>query len=178
MPDEQGNQGQGEPGQDGGETPENWEQFLEGQPEGVRTLYEAHTQGLRSALQSEREQRSDLARQLREATGQLEEGSEAREALERLNGQLESAQRRADFYEEAARPEIGCTNPRLAFLGAQEVEAFDRRGNVNWERLKEQFPELFGQSRTPPANAGSGTGSDAPRDFDINAAIRAATGRR
>jgi len=164
MPNETqgGSQGQGEPGagqgqQEGG-TPESWDAWLEAQPQEVRALYETHTSGLRSALQSEREQRDDLARQLREATGALEEGSAAREALEQVNVQLEAAQRQADFYAEAARPETGCTNPRLAYLAAQEIDVFDRRGNVNWERLKEQFPELFKKQGPAPTHGGEGSG--------------------
>ena len=140
----------------GGGTPQTWDQVVEALPEGQRALYEQHTQGLRSALQSEREQRQDLAKQLREATQQLEEGSQARQQLEQLTGQAEAASRRAAFFEEAARTETGCSNPRLAWLAAQELDAFDRRGNVDWEALRKQFPELFGkQTQTPPGNAGS-----------------------
>lgn len=164
-------------GQQGDETPSSWEKYLEGQSEEVRGLYETNVSGLKSALQSERDQREDLAGQLREATGALDEGdSEAREALERITGELEEAQQRADFFAEAARPERGCSNPRLAFLAAQDSELFDRRGNVNWETLQKNAPELFGEKKTPPSNAGSGTGGELPEDFDMNAAIRAAAG--
>lgn len=108
-------------------------------------------------MQSERTQHQGLARQLREATQQLEQGSETRQQLEALSGQLEAAQRRAEFFEEATRPENGCTNVRLAFIAAQEVGAIDQRGRINWTALREQFPELFKQKTTPPGNAGDGT---------------------
>jgi len=170
---QQGNQGAGS------ETPPpTWETVLAALPEEQRKLYEQHTQGLRTALQSEREQHQDLARQLREATGKLEAGSETRQQLEQLTGQIEVANRRADFFEQATQPEIGCSSPRLAWLAAQEVEAFDRRGNVNWAVLKEQFPELFGQGtkKPPPGNAGSGT-SNPPAKQGMNAFIRQQAGR-
>ena len=179
MPNE--NNGQGDPGenQQGGDgtSPESWETWLESQSEEVRALYEEHTSGLRSALQGERQQRSDLARQLREATAALEEGSEARTTLEQVTAELEVTERRAEFYEQATRPEIGCANVRLAYLAAQEIDAFDRRGNVNWERLKEQFPELFKQTRAPAGNAGTGTQASPGGDGGMNAIIRRATGR-
>lgn len=185
MPPESNNQQ--DPGQEdpqdnqtpeqGGETSQTWEQVLATLPEEQRQLHDTHTQGLRSALQSERQQRQELTRQLREATQQLEEGSQARQQLEALTNQLETAERRADFMEEAVRPEIGCTNPRLAYMAAQEIEAIDRRGRINWDALKQQFPELFkSQQKTPPGNAGSGTGQ-APTGKDMNAFIRTAAGR-
>ena len=171
--DQQGNQGAG------GETPAaTWETVLAALPEEQQGLYNQHVQGLRTALQSERDQHQDLARQLREATQRLEEGSETRQQLEQLTGQIEVANQRADFFEQATQPEIGCSSPRLAWLAAQEVEAFDRRGNVNWAVLKEQFPELFGQAtkKQPPGNAGSGT-STPPAAQGMNAFIRRQAGR-
>jgi len=170
--DQQGNQGAGSG------TQPTWETVLAALPEEQRGLYDQHVQGLRTALQSERDQHQDLARQLREATQRLEEGSETRQQLEQLTGQIEVANQRADFFEQATQPEIGCSSPRLAWLAAQEVEAFDRRGNVNWAVLKEQFPELFGQGtkKQPPGNAGSGT-STPPAAQGMNAFIRRQAGR-
>lgn len=163
------------------QTQATWETWLASQAEDVRTtvtpLYEAHTQGLRSALESERGQRRDLEKQLREATAKLENGSEARTKLEQVTAQFAEAQKRSDFFDEAVRPEIGCAQPRLAYLAAQEIDAYDKRGNVDWELLKKKFPELFRQPRptAPPANAGSG--GTPPPAFDMNAALRQAAGR-
>jgi len=57
---EENNQNQNQdPGQD---TP-TWENVLEGLPEESQVLYEGHTQGLRSALESERRAHKDLASQ-------------------------------------------------------------------------------------------------------------------
>ena len=170
------NETNNETNNDQGNETRTWEAVLEGLPEDVRALYDEHIQGLRSALDAERGQRRDLARQLREATQGLEEGSQARDALESVTARLEAAEQRAAFFEEAARPEIGCTNPRLAYLAAQEIEAFDRRGNPNWDVLKKQFPELFRKTKTPSANAGSGA-DQTPKGGDMNAFIRRSAGR-
>ena len=67
----------GAQGQQGG-TPATFEAWLAGQADEAKSLYEAHTQGLRSALETERQQRKDLAHQLREATKGLQEGSAVR----------------------------------------------------------------------------------------------------
>jgi hypothetical protein len=185
MPGTEGNQGQqgnGEQGQQGqgqgeGGTPETWEAVLEGLPEDARSLYESHTQGLRSALESERGQRRDLARQLREATEALEEGSDARTQLESLTQAAEAAEQRVAFYEEAAGQ--GVKNFKLAWLAAQESDAFDRRGNVQWERLQEEFPELFqAKQQSAPGNAGAGTNQAPGGGADMNAIIRRGAGRR
>jgi hypothetical protein len=173
----QGEQGQGEQGQGEGGTPATWETVLEGLPEDARALYEGHTQGLRSALESEREQRKNLARQLREATEALEEGSDARTQLETLTQTAEAAEQRAAFYEEAAGQ--GVKNFRLAWLAAQEIDAFDRRGNVQWESLKEAFPELFQVKQgSAPGNAGAGTQQAPSGGSDMNTIIRRGAGRR
>lgn len=177
MPNETNNDAGGSGGQQddqGGGTP-TWEQVVEALPEEQRALYNTHTQGLRSALQSERDQRSDLARQLREATQQLEQGSAARTQLEQMTAQLDQANRRAEFAEAAVRPEIGCTNVRLAWLAATEIDAFDRGGSVNWAKLKEQFPELFAKQGPPPGNAGAGNNTP-PQTTGMTQIIRRAAG--
>lgn len=173
MPEDNENNNQGE-GEQGDETL-TWEQVVEGLPEAARAVYETHTQGLTSALKSERSQRKDLAGQLREAMGKLETDSKARDALEGVTEQLDQAERRVAFAEEAVGR--GVVNPRLAWLAAQEVEAFDRRGNPNWEALKKAFPELFRKAGPPPGNAGSGAGKEAPPAAGMNAFIRRSAGR-
>jgi len=171
----QGNNGAGGAGQTG-QAAATWETFLQQQPENVKTLFDVHVTGLKSALQSERDQHKDLAKQLREATEKLEKGSDARKELEALGGRLEIAEQRAAFYEDAAKPEIGCVNAKLAWLAAQEIEAFDRRGNVNWESLKKAFPELFRTGGS--GNAGSGTGgTGTPGGSGMNEMIRRAAGK-
>lgn len=161
-----------EPGQ--GETPQTWEDVLAGLPEPAQALFGEHIQGLRTALDSEREQRKEMSKQLQKTSQQLEKGSEVRQDLENLAAKLDEVERRAAFYEEAAAQ--GVSNPRLAYIAAMESELFDKRGQALWERLKDQFPELFRPHRAaPPANAGAG--GQPAAGFDMDRAIRQAARR-
>ena len=159
-----------------GETPATtWESILEGLPEEAKGLYEQHTHGLKSALDAERQQRQDLAKQLRDASAQLDAGSAAKAQLEKLQTQLEETQRRADFATEASGQ--GVANVRLAYLAAQEFDLFDRRGNVRWDELKKAAPELFVQPAPARGNAGAGTATTPTPTADMNAYIRRMAGR-
>ena len=159
-----------------GETPTaTWESILSELPEEAKGLYEQHTHGLKSALDTERQQRQDLAGQLRDASAQLEAGSEAKKKLDELQVELENAQRRADFATEAGSN--GVTNVRLAYLAAQEFDTFDRRGNVQWDALKAAAPELFTAPAPARGNAGAGTQAPGRPAPDIDDLIRAAAGR-
>ena len=173
MPPEDTNTNDQEDPQTSGEMP-TWDQVLAGLPNDQRALYDQHIHGLQSALSSERTQHKDLAKQLRDATSQLEAGSQARELADKLAKQLEEAEQRASFAE-AAIPQ-GIKNPRLAYLAAQEIGAFDGRGNVNWDSLKGQFPELFTQQRSAQSNAGSGTQQPPGQGFDMDRLIRKEAG--
>lgn len=173
---EQNQQGQGDSTQQQNQQPSaDYETWLAGQPAEVKQLAEAHVSGLKSALASEREQRKQLAGQLREATGKLEQDSEAAKSLQEIAGKLELAERRAVFFEEASRPEIGCANARAAFLLAQAGDLFKKDGSVDWKAVKEAAPELFGK-RTTNVNAGVGVQSAAPGGKSMNDFIRRSAG--
>jgi hypothetical protein len=137
---------------------------------------DAHTTALKNALESERSQRKEFSKQLRDLTAKAEKGSEAEKTLGEMSSRLEQAEQRASFYEEAGRPEIGCSNPRAAFLVAQAEGLFTKRGDPDWPAIKAAMPELFGR-KTPPGNAGVGNGSP-PATPSMNDYIRSATGRR
>jgi len=158
------------------QVPETWDAFMEAQPEPVRELFTNHVSGLKSALVDERDQRKDFERQLRDVAKQLEDGSDAKAQLERLTNEYEEAERRIAFYESAPAELV---NHKLGWLAATEMDAFDRRGNVNWDAVKDAYPELFRQPKQapPPGDAGSGAGGSGPRTFDMNDAVRAAAGR-
>jgi hypothetical protein len=134
-----------------------------------------YTSGLRSALESERTQRKQFSKELRDLTQKAEKGSEAEKTLGEMSQRLEQAEQRAAFYEEAGRPEIGCSNPRAAFLVASAEGLFTKRGDPDWPAIKAAMPELFGR-KPPPGNAGVGNGSP-PATPSMNDFIRAATGR-
>lgn len=160
---------------DGGETP-TFEDWLGQQDEGVQGLVNDHITGLRSALQSEREQRRTFERELRDVARQLDEDSEARQQLETMANNLDASERRAEFYEAAHA--AGVSNLRLAWLAVQQDESLsDRRGNVNMTRFREQYPELFQARTTPPGQAGAGSQGNAPKSSNMNNIIRTAAGR-
>ena len=158
------------------DAPLNFDGWLNGQDEPVKQLVNERFEALQNTVKATRTEREDLAKQLRDATKKLAEGSEARQALEGLSEQLEQERLRATFYEDAARPELGCSNPRLAYLGAQEISAIDGKGRVSWDAIKTAFPELF---RTPhvTAHAGDGTGRQPPTGKSMNDFIRKSAGR-
>lgn len=180
--DSQSQAGQGAGG-DGQQQQEGvtFETWIATQPEAIQTLYQQDIRGLRTALQSEREQRGSLERQLREVTDQLDKGSKAREQLEAITAELESERTRADFFEEAAR--AGVADLRLAWLAVQDNrdELLDKKGNVNFEKLRGTHPSLFDPKKAapvPPGHAGSGAGqSGGPPQKDMNAFIRRSAGR-
>jgi septal ring factor EnvC (AmiA/AmiB activator) len=137
---------------------------------------ENHTAALKSALENERQQRKQFSKELRDLTQKAEKGSEAEKTLGEMSTRLEQAEQRAAFYEEAGRPEIGCSNPRAAFLVASAEGLFTKRGDPDWPAIKAAMPELFGR-KPIPGNAGTGNGSP-PATPSMNDYIRSATGRR
>jgi len=174
-PGQQQQQNQQQQGQQGG-TPETFEVWLDTQDAKVKELYTKHTEGLRNTVKATRDERDNFASQLKGVAKDLEEGSKARKALDELTAKYEQSQRQAGFYEEAGKPEIGCTNPKAAFLVASADSLFDRKGNPDWAAIKAAAPELFGGQRPPPGNAGSGT-QVPPTSRGMNEFIRRAAGR-
>jgi len=158
--------------------PRTWDAVVAALPEADRALYEQHTTGLRNTVQATRSERDALAQRLSDLTKALGKDSpeEAKRLLGEMTRELETSKRRADFVEQAVRPEIGCTNPAAAFAIAESQGLFDARGNVNWDSVKAAVPELF-RRPIPAGNAGAGTGQPPALAGGMNAAIRRATGR-
>lgn len=153
-----------------------FDEWVKGQPEEVKTLLDTQTKGLKSALQSEREARSTAEKALREMAGKAEAGSEAQKQLTSMADQMAEADRRAEFYDEAHK--AGVTNLKLAYLSAVADERFDKKGRVNFDEMKKDYPELFGTKKPPEGNAGKGTGDNGPAGHaDMNAFIRRSAGR-
>ncbi len=172
-----GQQTQGQ--QNGAQTP-TWDSDLAALSPEARARYDAHVQGLRNTVQATRGERDGLQQKLADLTKALGKDTpeEARRLLGEMQSELETTSRRAAFYEEAGKPEIGCTNPRAAFLVAQSEQLFDRRGNPDWAAIRQAAPELFQTTqRLPAGNAGSGTGQQPPSG-NVNDWIRRQAGRR
>lgn len=178
--DNQGEMPQNNDGGAGGEThAPTFETWLQGQSDEIKGLITTHTAGLKSALDSERNQRKDLARALKDATKDLETGTEARKALEGLTAKLEDQEKQLAFYDAATS--AGVSNLRLAWIAAREAGAVDKAGNVNMETLKKEYPELFKKAPPPPGNAGAGAnGQQLPgqRTAGMDALIRQVAGVR
>lgn len=173
---EAGNEGSGGSGQSE-KQPEDltYENWLEKQDDTIKGLLDEHVKGLKSALGSERESRKEMEKQLREMAKKAEAGSEAQTKLTQMADQIQTADRRAEFYDEAHR--AGVVNLKLAYLAATQEELFDRNGRVNFDEMKKNYPELFGKTNLPAGNAGAGTG-DQNAAMDMNAKIRRASGRQ
>ena len=160
--------------EDKGNQPENFEVWLQTQPDNVKALYEGHVTGLKNTVAATRTERDDLKKQLQGLAKQAGKGSETEAQLNEAIGKLELAERRANFMEEAIRPEIGCKNPRTAYALATAEELFSKNGSPDWTQIKVAAPELFGTS-SGKGNAGNGTG-EPPTTKDMNTFIRKAAG--
>lgn len=173
-----------------GETPEEegqgneesttptFETWLAGQDDTVKGLVNTHTQGLRTALDSERTSRKDLEKQLRALGKKQEKGSEAQVELTKLADSLKAATQRADFYEAAQKE--GVVNLKLAYMAAREEGVIDDdEKTVDFDALRKSHPQLFApKPKTPNGNAGNGTGSNnKPTPFNMTKAIRQQAGR-
>jgi biopolymer transport protein ExbD len=141
--------------------------------EDVKPLYEAHTKGLKSALNTERTAREELEKQLRKLAKQADAGSDAQKELTETADKLAATERRDKFYEVAH--EEGVKNLKLAWLAAQEF--MDEDGEVKLDAMKKAYPELFASKQKVNVNAGDGMqNQQAP--LDMNSLIRRAAGRQ
>ena len=151
--------------------------WYEGQDDTVKGLIEGHVGGLKSALGTERDARGKAEEGLLKVAGKLEKGSEAQKEVLRLADVAASANTKADFYEIAQA--AGVSNLKLGYHVAVTDELIDKRGNVNFEKMKETYPELFAKApKTPSADAGAGKGDGITPAGGMNAFIRQGSGRQ
>lgn len=147
--------------------------WLEAQPESIKNLVGGKVNQLHGELRAARDQRKEFADQLKELLPKAEKGSELERVLNETTTRLEQAEQRAAFYEEAGKPEIGCSNPKAAFLVASAEGLFSRRGEPDWTAIKAAAPELFAR-KVAPGNAGNGTQAPPVTQGDMNTWIRSA----
>lgn len=148
------------------------------QPANVQSVINSHVTGLKSALQTERQNSRDLEKQVRNLSKSAEKGSQLETDLNKLADQLSTSDKRADFFEQAHN--AGITNLRLAWTVAQQDDLFDRRGNPDFTALRKNYPELFGRAKTSGTNrvpANSGQTNESATGGDMNAFIRRSSGR-
>ena len=148
-----------------------WDTFHESLSPEQQALIATSESGLKTALSTERDNRKKAEKDLRAVAKELEDGSEAQKEVLRLADENVAINAKADFYEDAHK--YGVTNLSLAYLAAKAGDLIDGRGNVNFDKLKEANPELFGKKIIPDVGAGDGTGSrDMPKKVDMNSMIR------
>ena len=159
------------------EAPLEWDTFHGSLPEKAQKLIAGHESGLKTALETERDARDTAEKGLRAVAKDLEDGSKAQKEVLRLADDNAAINVKADFYEDAHK--AGVSNLKLAYLVAKDDDLFDNRGNVNFEKMKEANPELFGKKKVPEGSGGEGTGGALPgKKKDMNAAIRKMAGQR
>ena len=161
------------PGAAGGDagqgTPEPHAAWYEALPAEAKAQADAYfdvkAAGLKSALDSEREQRKTAQARLAEAIEKATGAEKA--ALQKVSTDLEAANARADFFADAIEAKIA--DPRAAWAIIKEYGYFDRKGAPDFAALREHHPRLFGPD-THQANAhggaGQGSGVGAPLTMD------------
>lgn len=152
-----------------------FETWLKAQPPEVTQILEGHAVNLKSALKSERETRQTLETQLRELSAKADQGSDTQKKIDALLTDLGTRDREISFFEAAHA--VGVADLKLAYLAAEKDGLFDKKGNCNFDKLKELHPSLFGRVQSPPGGAGSGS-DQLPAQRSMNDFIRAASGRR
>jgi hypothetical protein len=152
-----------------------FESWQEAMTDEQKSLIAGHIKGLKSALDSERESRKSLEKQLRDLAKSAEKGSEAQNQLTKLADDLQAADRKAEFYEAAHG--AGVKNLKLAYMVATNDELFDKHGRADFVEMKKLFPELFGTSNPTRGDAGSGTEKKTKPSGGMNDFIRSAAGR-
>ena len=180
-PDDGAGDGNGEGEGDGQEQDQQeealeWDTFHDSLTPEAQKLISDRDSGLKSALGKERDARDKAEKDLRDVAKDLKDGSEAQEKVLELADQAAAESQKADFYEDAHGN--GVANLKLAYHVAKTDDLFDKRGNVNWKVMKEEYPELFVKTKVPSADAGDGTGTGLPgKKVDMNALIRKKAGR-
>lgn len=160
--------------EEGANQPESFEAWLDTQDDSVKKMYGEHVAGLRNTVKATRDERDNYKSQLNDALKKVERGSEAEKSLQEALGRVEAIEKRAAFFEDALRPEIGCRNPKAAYALAVAENLFTRSGAPDWNAVKEAAPELFG-TVAPRGTAGNGTTSP-PKAQDMNTIIRQKAG--
>jgi hypothetical protein len=188
MPDNVQNQqvpAQGEPPRDGSpaqpgtqqQAPQTWDAFVATLPAEAKVLYEGHITGLTNTVKATRAERDAFQERVKAITTALgQDPADVKRRLDELTAELERAERRGTFTEQAIQPEIGCRNPRVAYMVAEAQNLWTRRGDPDWAAIKQAAPELFGPA-VARGHAGTGTNAPPATKTTMNDFIRRAAGR-
>ena len=162
---DKGKGGKGDP------TPPTYETLYSGLDATSRDLIDGNIEGLQGALKTEREARTQAETDLREVADELDKGSDAQKKVLQLADDVAANTKRADFYEDANT--AGVSNIKLAYHIATTEDMFDKRGNIDFEALKKDYPELFvNKGRKDRGDAGEGTSTELRSKGTFNDWIR------
>ena len=177
----QGPAGQQQTGAAAGETPagdavtfEGWYKTLDTTAQG---LVDDHIDGLKSALNAERNERKGVEKRLRELAKQAEGGQDIQAQLQQMTEAMAAANSQAAFFEAAHAANV--RNLRLAWLAATDAGLVDKKtGAVDFGELRKVAPEVFAARTIPPADAGAGSQQNGVGRPSMNDFLRTAAGRR
>ncbi len=146
-----------------GETPaegdraETFEEFHAGLTDAQRALidarHDADSKGLKATVNATRQERDDLAKQLKSLKAKADKGEEIEADFARLQEQLTNANRRADFVMEAPKHRVANIDAAYKLAVADNLIGND---GVDWKVLAESYPQLFAsepQPQSPNTNA-------------------------
>lgn len=114
-----------------------------------KALIDTHLTGLKETVKATRQERDELAKQLKALAGKAEKGSELEAQITQLQAQLTTQTQRAGFVE--AAPAKGVTNIAAAWKLALADGLISKDGDTDWEALKKTYPELFAKADPPKA---------------------------
>jgi len=153
-----------------------WDAYYASLPAEAQKLFTDRESGLKTALASERDARGKAEKDLRDIAADLDKGSEAQTKVLELADAVATESLKADFYEAAHEKDV--SNLKLAYVVAQQDGLIDKRGKIDFDTLKLNYPELFIKKFVPPGGAGDGVGAKLPGEkVDMNALIRKKAGR-
>lgn len=178
----------------------NLDEWLGAQGDDVRTvlnpLLDAHVAGLKSALKSERQARrdadakvTDFGNKLKKFEGKDGESVELRKQFDELQAGFLEASRKANFLASAAEVQVDgkrLRNANAAYKLAKADDLFNDKGECDFNKLADAYPEFFEPIAKPPAaptgsrgsNAGNGAGRPPAAPVSFDDSIRFAAGRR
>lgn len=161
--------------QQNGATPPVFDNWLAEQDEPIKAMIGERFKALENTVSATRDERDNFKDELKGLRDKAEKGSELETKLTATIEQLEAAEKKAAFFEEANKAGIECRNPKAAYALAMASDLFTRTGAPDWSAIKTEAPELFGKPAVP-SHGGNGTQENLEAQ-DMNAAIRRMAGR-
>lgn len=157
----------------------DYAKFSEGLDEATRTgitkHYETQTAGLKSALDSEREQSKNHEKALKAALAKAEKGSEMETQLNAALTEIQDSKKYIAYLEGASSQ--GIVNPAAAWTLLKADGLFRADGSPDFELLKKNHPYMFTEKKPADSKGGAGAEGDQKTGLTMNEIIRQAAGR-